>query len=1040
MLSHLFLHTHHWLLLLLFVCGCRGAAGFLGEGREVWQQQNNNPVSSDQLFLQDTFPRDFLWGSGTSAFQTEGAWNRDGKGVSIWDSFTHSRSGDIADIASDSYVQWENDIKALKFLGVRAYTFSLSWPRLFPDGNAQYKPNLAAVRHYSRLIDKLLENKIEPIVTLYHWDLPQVLQEQYGGWRNETLIEHFEEYAYFCFFMFGEKVKYWLTMHNPYLVAVQGYGTGLHAPGETGGVENSLKVAHNMIKAHARAWHKYNTHFRLNQKGKVSIVLGSHWIKPQRATEANIEHCQESMEAVLGWFANPVFGNGDYPQSLKRKHRDLLPTFSHEEKFWVRNTADFFALSFGPNNLRLGLSLAQYGQTVTLDLRRVLSWIKLQYGDLPVLVAETGWFSDTTETTEDTVALYLMKKFVNQVLQAIHFDGVQVFGYTAWSLLDGFEWNFGFGIRRGLFYIDFSQPERTRTPKTSALYYRDIIAENGFPKGKASQEIKGCFPCDFHWGIADPTLQVHFRPFSPQFTDPHLYMWNVTGDGSLHPVPGVKLQTRPSQCRDFLAIQSHLQLFSSIGASHYRFALNWSLILPQGDLSIVNTDALRYYRCILSELSKLKLKAVVILYYPSHSAPNWSLPAPLHASGGWLNYSTVEAFRDYASLCYQELGHWVQYWITINEPNRLIDMHSSGNDRHQAAHNLLLAHSKAWRLYEMTFLHHQRGLVSLALHADWAEPANPFLQSNMEAAQRFLMFEIARFLDPLLGTEQERQQDRGEYPNEIRSFLSQTGAQESPFSSFTEAEKGELKGALSFIALNHFTTRLVSPYPAKLHRQAPDHNCRTLTDPTWATSKLGQAIVPWGLRRVLNWVTKRYGRNLPIIVTASGIDDQAVVDDRLRQHYMKTYIQEALKAHHLDGVNLQGFYMWRLQDRQSPQFGLFSSSTHQSKPKASVSVYKDIIAHRGFPEGATVQMCHLNEQQEVCSVCVWMFQNKVMLVFGVCVLLTVVMLVVLIIFILLTKTNARQCRKTPKSWRKKMHTVPPCNFISKVNGSKNLVL
>lgn len=1039
MLSHLIPRTHHWLLLLLFVCGCRGAAGSLGQGRKVWQQQKNHPVSNDQLFLQDTFPRDFLWGSGTSAFQTEGAWNQDGKGISVWDSFTHSRSGDTADIASDSYVQWENDVKALNFLGVRTYTFSLSWPRLFADGNAQNKPNLAAVRHYHWLIDKLLENNIEPIVTLYHWDLPQVLQEQYGGWRNETLIEHFEEYASFCFSTFGDKVKYWLTMHNPYLVAVQGYGAGLHAPGETGGAEISLKVAHNMIKAHARAWHKYNSHFRLSQKGKVSIVLGSHWIEPQKTTEANVDLCQDSLEAVLGWFANPVFEDGDYPQSLKQKHRALLPTFSPEEKLWVRNTADFFALSFGPNNLRLGRTLAQYGQTVTPDLRRLLSWIKLQYGGPPVLVAEAGWFSDATETIEDTMALYVMKKFVNQVLQAIHFDGVPVLGYTAWSLLDGFEWNYGYAIRRGLFYIDFSQPERARTPKTSALYYRNIIAENGFPKDTASQEINGQFPCDFHWGIADPTLQVHFRPFSPQFTDPRLYVWNVTGDGSLLAVPGVQLQTRPSQCTDFLAIRSHLQLFTSTGASHYRFALNWSLILPQGDLSNVNTDALRYYRCILSELSKLKLKAVVILYYPSHRAPNWGLPAPLHASGGWLNYSTVEAFRDYASLCFKELGDEVQYWITINEPNRLIDMHNLGNDRHQAAHNLLLAHSKGWRLYERTFLHHQKGLVSLALHADWAEPANPFLQSNMEAAQRFLIFEIARFLDPILGTKRERQQDRGEYPSEIRSFLSQTGAEESPFSSFTEVEKSELKGALSFIALNHFTTRLVSPYPAKLHRQAPDHNCRTLTDPTWATSKLGQAVVPWGLRRVLNWVSKRYGRSLPIVVTASGIDDQAVVDDKLRQHYMKSYVQEALKAHRLDGVNLLGFYLWRLQDGQSPQFGLFSSSTLQSKPKASVSVYKDIIAQRGFPAGATVKMCHLNDQQEVCVVCAWMFENKVMLVFGVCVLFTVVMLVVLIIFILLSKTNAGRCRKTPTTWRKKMHRVPPRIFI-KINSSKNVVL
>lgn len=151
-------------------------------------------------------------------------------------------------MASDSYNRWEEDVKALEYLGVRSYSFSLSWPRLFPDGNARGQPNTATVKHYSYLIERLLEKKIEPIVTLHHWDLPQVLQEDYGGWKNETMVELFEEYATFCFHTFGSRVRYWLTMHNPYLVAVQGYGTGVHAPGEKGGPATSLTVAHNLIK------------------------------------------------------------------------------------------------------------------------------------------------------------------------------------------------------------------------------------------------------------------------------------------------------------------------------------------------------------------------------------------------------------------------------------------------------------------------------------------------------------------------------------------------------------------------------------------------------------------------------------------------------------------------------------------------------------------------------------------------------------------------------------------------------------------------
>ncbi|XP_075960042.1 beta-klotho [Anarhichas minor] len=1044
MLNHSSAPTLQYLLLslLLLACGWNKAACSLGEGRRIWQQPKPDPITKDQSFLHDTFPSGFLWGSGTSAFQTEGAWDQEGKGASIWDHFTHSTvsnklATETADVASDSYTRWDKDVEALEYLGVRSYYFSLSWPRLFPDGNAKGRPNTAAVEHYSRLVERLLEKRIEPIVTLHHWDLPQVLQERYGGWKNDTLVGLFEEYAAFCFNTFGSRVRYWLTMHNPYLVAVQGYGTGVHAPGEAGGPAGFLIVAHNLIRAHAKAWHTYNTHFRPAQKGKVSIVLGSHWVEPQRgqATAANVELCQQSIEAALGWFANPIFGDGDYPLSLKMKHGALLPTFSPEEKLWVQKTADFFALSFGPNNLRLGWGLVQYGQTVTPDLRRVLGWIKLEYGDPKVLVTEGGWFSEASVGKEDTVAIYLMKRFINQVLQAIKFDGVQVFGYSAWSLVDGFEWNYGFTVRRGLFYIDFSQPNRTRTPKTSAQYYRRVVTDNGFRSDETSREIKGRFPCEFHWGIADSTLQVHFYPFSPQFTDNRLYSWNLTGDGSLRPVPGVKMQTRRAQCTDYLAIRGHLRLFASTGASHYRFALNWSLILPQGDLSNVNTEALRYYRCVLYELKKLDLEAVVILYYPTHRAPNLGLPGPLQASGGWLNYSTVEAFQEYAALCYQQLGPWVPYWITVNEPNRLIDVYSTWKEKHQAAHNLLLAHAKAFRLYEKDHSGQQRALVSLALHADWAKPANPFLDSHTAAAQRFLLFELGRFLDPLLGTRYEEKHSKVDYPEEMKAYLEERarvmGLPGSPLPSFTKTEREELRGTLGFIALNHFTTRLVSPY---LHtqgnfqqKQPPDHGCVILSDPTWPSSSLGQALVPEGLRKILNWVSQRYGRALPIIVTASGVDDQAPVEDKLRQHFLRSYLQEALKARQLDRVNLQGFYVWKLQDRHAPQFGLFTSTHHQAKAKASIAVYREIITHGGFPEDNTMQTCRFSALHEPCSVCAWMFKNKAMLVFAGCLLITAVMLAALVIFVVITRRNQTRGRGRGVNKRRRREGVPVCS-------------
>ncbi|KAM6953321.1 beta-klotho [Aplochiton taeniatus] len=1027
------------LSLLLWVCSGDLAACALGLGKRQWTQTlPSEPSGQSQSLLHGTFPPGFLWGTGTSAFQTEGAWDQAGKGPSIWDHFTHPSSPtETADVASDGFARWEEDVEALGYLGVRSYSFSLSWPRIFPDGRAAGRPDRAAVDHYSQLLDRLLEQRVEPVVTLHHWDLPQALQEGHGGWRNATLIGLFEQYAAFCFRTFGSRVRYWLTMHNPYLMAVQGYGTGAHAPGKTGGPSDPLIVAHNLIRAHAKAWHNYNTHFRPTQKGQVSIVLGSHWIVPQRGqvTAANVDLCQRSMEAVVGWFANPIFGNGDYPASMKATHENFLPVFTLEESLFVQGTADFFALSFGPNNLRLSQILDRYNQRVSPDLRGVLGWLRLEYGDQRVLVAEAGWFSDAAVGRVDTMGIYLMKTFVNQVLQAIKLDDVRVFGYTAWSLVDGFEWNYGYSLRRGLFYIDFSQPNRTRVPKTSAQYYRHIISDNGFPGD--DRELQGRFPCDFHWGVADSTLQVHFYPYSPQFTDPHLYKWNLTGDGLLQPVSGVLLPTRGAQCTDYLSIKGHLRLFESTGASHYRFALNWSLILPQGDRSSINTEALRYYRCVLTELGRLDLKAVVILYYPTHRAPLLGLPQPLHASGGWVNQSTIEAFQDYAAICYKELGRWVHYWITINQPNRLLDAYPSGEDQHRATHNILLAHAKAWKLYKKEYSAQHGALVSLALHADWTEPANPFLESHTAASQRFLLFELGRFLDPLLGGNDKRD-GRGSYPGEMRAYLEERarakGLPGSPLPRFTEEEKEELSGALGFIALNHFNTWLVAPYPQPesadsspnaFQRQAPDHGCLLMSDPTWPRSGLGQALVPWGLRKVLNWLKERYGGALPVIITEWGVDDQAPMEDRLRQHYLRSYLQEALKARQLDKVNLQGFYLWKLQDRHGPQFGLFRSPHYQSHAKASVAAYRRIIDLGGFPKDNVTGVCRTRESWATCAICARICENKPLFVFGMCLLVTAVMLGALIVIIIIRKRRARVYGRS-RTRRRRSVGAPVC--------------
>ncbi|KAL2077356.1 hypothetical protein ACEWY4_026860 [Coilia grayii] len=977
-----------------------------GDGVKQWQKP---PALSSQhnksLYLHATFPSHFLWGVGTSAYQTEGSWNREGKGPSIWDCFTHTRGANIetGDTASDSYARWQEDVKAVKYLGTQTYAFSLSWPRLFPDGVGN--PNPDGVAHYQRLISSLQAEGIQPVLTLYHWDLPLALQQLYGGWNNESTVEAFVEYATFCFQMFGGSVKYWLTMHNPYLIAVQGYGTGVHAPGESRDPASVFVVGHNLIRAHAKVWHVYNTHFRPHQNGQISLTLGAHWIEPLKGqfnpaqSSANVALCQKSMEAVIGWFANPIHGTGDYPASLKDANQGLVPEFSPEERAFVKGTADFFSLAFGPDTLRVGQRLPLFGQVLSMDLRKVLGWIQLEYNSPAVLVAESGWFTNASVREEDTLAIYLMRRLLGQVLEAMVYDGARVVGYTAWSLVDGFEWNYGYSVRRGLFYVDFNGMDRNRIPKTSARFYRQVVMNRGFADNKTSQSIHGQFPCGFQWGVADPVLHVRLHPYSAQFTDPSLYRWNFSGDGSVQPVSGVTLQTRGPQCTDFLSIRRHLHLLEATRASHYRFALDWSLLLPDGDPSHVDQEALRYYRCFLMELHKLGVKAVLTLYHSSHRSPSLGMPKPLQAVGGWLNYSTVEAFEAYASFCFQELGSWVHTWITINEPNRLAELYNTSVDTHlRAAHHLLLAHAHVWHIYNDQYRPLQGAQVTFTLHADWAEPANPYLETHKAAAERFLVFELGRFLDPFLAN------GGGAYPDQVREYIAEKGhtVGKSPLPYFTEQEKKKLGGALDFIALNHFTTRLVSPrnspipnvQPESNQQLGPIHDCSFLNDPNWHVSNLGQAVVPWGLRKVLSWVKGRYGDSHPIVVMASGVDDQASHDDKLRQTYIREYLEEALKAHQLDGVDLKGFYFWNLQDRHTFHFGLFGPAHYQSKPKGSVRAYRDIISHGGFPpeERDTLKPCQMPAARASCAVCINITENIPLLFFGICVFISAAIL------------------------------------------------
>ncbi len=298
-----------------------------------------------------SFPKEFAWGCATAAYQIEGAWDADGKGPSIWDRFVHSPgtivNGDTGDRVCDHYNLYRNDVKLMAGLGFKHYRFSLSWPRLWPDGNARKKPNKAGLDFYNGLVDSLIEHGITPICTLYHWDLPDALQQSYGGMLSPKFVPDFTAYATACFGLFGDRIKSWITFNEPSCICVLGFGLGMHAPGRCSdpGTEVYLS-SHHLLLAHAYAVESYRNDFQKKQKGVIGITLNSEWWDPVSPHSEDVAAANRAMDFTLGLYADPIWGpDNDYPKSIRDAAGTRLPNFSAKEKKMLRGSSDFFGLN-----------------------------------------------------------------------------------------------------------------------------------------------------------------------------------------------------------------------------------------------------------------------------------------------------------------------------------------------------------------------------------------------------------------------------------------------------------------------------------------------------------------------------------------------------------------------------------------------------------------------------------------------------------------------------------------------------------------------
>ncbi|KAJ1351844.1 hypothetical protein KIN20_007998 [Parelaphostrongylus tenuis] len=464
------------------------------------------------------FPSKFKWGVATSAFQIEGAAKEDGRGPANWDMYQRKpgrvADNSTADIAADSYHKYREDIQLMKSLGVTHYRFSFSWSRMFPKGVIT-SPNHKGIQYYHDVIDALIKNGIEPMVTLYHWDLPVALQE-IAGWLNREMVDYFRQYAMFCFWEFGDKVKLWITIDEPFSQAAFGY-CGIPFKIAPGGIEAHCHWAqylagHNMLLAHAHAYRIYHGLFAY-QKGKVGLSNGLAWVEPLMKSERDF--AKKLRQWTIDWFVHPLF-RGDYPPEMRRtvdgksmaegRTTSRLPHFTEYEKKMLIGSFDFLGVNYlitlfvrrfrpeeknapktiaydidgtfvpNPKDMPVGDKMS-WLRSHPAGLREGLNYIRRQYGNPEVFITENGCMDTPGESLNDITRMRYLREHIAAVSQAIN-DGCNIVGYTVWSLIDNFEWSAGYLRLYGLYKVDFTSPARTRTPKQSAIMYTEIIRNN----------------------------------------------------------------------------------------------------------------------------------------------------------------------------------------------------------------------------------------------------------------------------------------------------------------------------------------------------------------------------------------------------------------------------------------------------------------------------------------------------------------------------------------------------------------------------------
>jgi beta-glucosidase len=458
------------------------------------------------------FPAGFTWGAATAAYQIEGAASADGRGISVWDTFSHTpgkvRGGDTGDVACDSYRRYREDADLMRSLGLSGYRFSISWPRIFPDGAGTL--NQAGLDHYRRLLDALAERGIEGAATLFHWDLPQALQDA-GGWAARDTAHRFADYASVVAGALGDRVTRWITLNEPQVVANLGYRLGIHAPGLTDPAA-AAAATHHLLLGHGLAVAALRAALPSSAQAGITLNFQPVRVAPECAAMPEVEQARQVTDACNnGIFLEPVL-HGRYPEHAPREMLPPAGLIRDGDLETIAAPVDFLGVNYyfpahlragDPDNLKRGEEEARPGLGGVVEYRpegmeqTVMGWPWLVDPDafyellmrlskeapgLPLYVTENGCaaedYVDPDGVVNDTERIRYLHGHLTAAARAAR-DGASLAGYYVWSLLDNFEWAFGYQKRFGLVFVDFGT--QRRIPKRSAAWFAEAARTNSVP-------------------------------------------------------------------------------------------------------------------------------------------------------------------------------------------------------------------------------------------------------------------------------------------------------------------------------------------------------------------------------------------------------------------------------------------------------------------------------------------------------------------------------------------------------------------------------